>query len=126
MGLGQALFDQGELNEARRAWQDTAAAFEAIADRTGVARAYLIISGSYMASGQGKEVVYWAEQARLIAEKESEPAIIAQVHIFLTSGSLLLERSFATAEHHLTQAVHIATDNDLLEIAAQGLMLRQS
>ncbi|MGB0384140.1 MAG: tetratricopeptide repeat protein [Ardenticatenaceae bacterium] len=53
MGLGQALFDQGNLNEARQAWQDAAAAFERVGggNRMGVARAYLMISGSYMASG---------------------------------------------------------------------------
>lgn len=129
IGLEQALIDQGLLHEARQAWQDAAAAFERVGggDKTGVARAYGMIAGSYMASGEGKEVVQWAERALVAGQKESEPTVIAQAHIFLTSGSLLLERSFATAEHHLTQAVHIATDNDLPEIAAQAqLMLRQS
>ncbi|MGB0387260.1 MAG: BTAD domain-containing putative transcriptional regulator [Ardenticatenaceae bacterium] len=123
MGLGQALIDHGESHSARQAWQDAATAFEAIADKVGVARAYGTIAGSYMVSGEGKEVVQWAERALRAGEKESDPTVIAQAHIFLTSGSLLLERSFATAEHHLTQAVYIATDNDLPEIAAQGQLM---
>ena len=123
MGLGQALLDSGDLNGARQVWQEAATAFEKVGDQTGVARAYGTLAGSYMASGEGTQVVVWAKCALLAAETAADPAAISQAHIFLTSGSMLLDCSLVTVEDHLIQAIHIATDNNLPEITAQGQLM---
>ncbi|MBV7336664.1 tetratricopeptide repeat protein [Chloroflexi bacterium TSY] len=120
MGLGWALFAQGDLDSAREAYHQAAAEFESEGNGLGAARIYVTLAGSYMASGQGDQVIHWAEQALLHPDIQSDPEAIIEAHLMFCSGNLLTKHPLAEAEAHLTQATQLATEHDLSEIAARS------
>ena len=120
LGLGEALLAEARLEEARRQFRLAAEDFESASDCLGASRAYLALGLSYMPSGQGHQVVQWAEQALAILETQPDPAALAQAHQLWAAGGLIAGYTLAQAEAHLVEAIRLTSDNNLLELASVG------
>jgi DNA-binding SARP family transcriptional activator len=120
MGLGHALYIQGDLEGARDTFCEALAEFESQGDRPGVVQACLALAETYLPSGQGERVIQWAERALPSVDAKRYPEACARVHYLLGAGSLISGRSLVEAEAHLLKAIDLATENDLPEIAARG------
>lgn len=73
-----------------------------------------------MTSGQGEQVVHWAEKALDILADRPAPDALAQAHHLWAAGGLLAGYGFDEAETHLTEAIRLATDNNLPGLAGGG------
>lgn len=116
-GLGEALIGQGQLEEGRRLLQTAAAEFEQAGDSQGVVQAYLSLALSFLASGQGKEVIHWAEQARARLGTIDDPAVLARVYHTLAAGGMLLGQPLAQVEKNLQAGIRLATKHNLPDMA---------
>ena len=120
MGLGHALYTQGNLEDAREAFGRAMVEFEAQEDYPEAARARLALADSYLVSGQGDMVIQWAEPVLNTLDPQSDPEVAARAHLLLSAADLLIGRPLAEAERHLIEATHLAADNDLPAVAARG------
>lgn len=119
-GLGQALAAHGEVQESRDQLHQAAAEFERAGDPAGLAKAYLGLSLSFLASSQGQQVIHFAEKALAQLKGQENPETLAQAHHLLAAGGLLVGKSLAEAEEHLQETIRLATDYNLLELAGSG------
>ncbi len=120
LGLGEALLVQGELETGREQLHRAAAGFEEVEDCLGASRAYLALGLSSMTSGQGEQVVRWAEKALAILAAQPDAANLARAHHLLAAGGLLAGYPLAEAEAHLVKAIRLTSENDLPELDSVG------
>lgn len=120
MGLGNVLYIQGNLADARKAFGRAMDEFEAQGDYPESARARLALADSYLAAGQGDMVIHWAEPVLHNLDPQSDPEVAARAHLLLSAADLLIGRPLAKAENHLVQATRLATANDLSMMAARS------
>jgi tetratricopeptide (TPR) repeat protein len=110
----------GEQNAAREELQRAGAGFEQEHNLAGAGRAYLELATSYLASGQGQQVLEWANKAVTVLGSPPNPALHASVHHLLAAGGSLAGRPLAEGEAHLLEAIQLATANNLPELAGAG------
>ncbi len=120
MGLGRALYIQGDLEGARNTFCEVLAKVESQGDGPGAVHACLALAETYLPSGQGDKVIQWAERALPSLDPKRDPEADARVHHLLGAGGLMSGRALAEAEVHLIKAINLATENDLPEIAARS------
>jgi tetratricopeptide (TPR) repeat protein len=120
MGLGQALYVQGDLESARETFCSALAEFEAQGDGAGAVRACLALAETYLPSGQGDKVIDWTERALPNLDAKLDPEAHARVHYLLGAGGLMSGVSLSEAEAHLSEASSLATGNNLSEMAARS------
>jgi DNA-binding SARP family transcriptional activator/ATP/maltotriose-dependent transcriptional regulator MalT len=120
LGLGQALYLQGELAEARQVLSEALAESEAAGDREGQAQACLALADSYLPSGQGDMVIQWAECALASLDLQHNPEDLSRAHYLLGAGGIQVGRSLVEAEAHLAQASHLARENHLPEMSTRS------
>ncbi len=120
LGLGEALMAEARLEEARQQFELAANDFESAGDCLGASRAYLALGFSFMVSGQGQQVVHWAEQALAILETQPDPAALARAYQLLAAGGLVAGYTLAQAEAVLVEAIRLTSDNHLLGLASVG------
>jgi len=120
LGLGRALYVQGDLEGARGVLCDALAELEAAGDRSGAVRACLALAESYLPSGQGDKVIQWAERALGGLDSQSDPEALAYVHYLLGAGRSQAGHSLTEAGVHLGRAGDLAAENDLPEMAARS------
>ncbi len=111
--LGEVMLMQGQPAEGRDLLRQAAKEFEQAANKLGVAQAYLSLSLSFMSSGQGHEVVYWAEQALAQLESPQNPEALARAHHALAAGGTLAGAPLAQAQQHLQEAIRLGTEHNL-------------
>jgi DNA-binding SARP family transcriptional activator len=117
LGLGEAQLAHGDLKAGRDTLVAAAKACKAAADPVGVARAYLALSSSFMVSGQGEQVIHYAQVALTSLGTRFHPELIARSHHLRAAGGLLAGRPLAEAEELLNQAISLATEHNLPELA---------
>ncbi len=116
--LGQALYMQGDLERARQALNGALAEFEAAGDDGNQAQVCLALAESYLPSGQGEQVIWWAERA-LSKLTPPEPEPLARAYYLLSAGGMQTGRALAEAETYLAKAIDLAMENNLSEMAAR-------
>ncbi|GAB4442833.1 MAG: AAA family ATPase [Anaerolineae bacterium] len=117
LGLGRALILQGELAQGRAEVEAAAEAFARADDSAGQAQASLELALSYLPSGQGELVTRWAEAALDCLGTRFHPELLASAYHLLAAGGMLTGRPLDELEAHLQQAINLATDTDLPELA---------
>lgn len=117
LGLGQALILQGELAQGCAELEAAAAAYAQTDNAVGQAQAYLELAMGYLGSAQGELVIRWAEAALKSLGTRFHPEFHARAHHLLAAGGNLVGRPLAEGEAHLQQAIELATDNNLPELA---------
>jgi tetratricopeptide (TPR) repeat protein len=120
LGLGEALLGQSELETGREQLHLAAAGFEEAEDCLGASRTYLALGLSFMTSGQGEEVVRWAQKALAILDAQPDADSLARAHHLLAAGGLLAGHPLAEAEAHLVEAIRLTTENELPELDSVG------
>jgi tetratricopeptide (TPR) repeat protein len=120
MGLGHALYMGGDLEGARETLRLALDEFEAADDPMGAAHASLALAENYLPSGQGDQVIEWAERALDILGTGVDPAAVARAHYLLGAGAVQAAGSLAEAEAHLLKAAALADEYELLEMSARS------
>jgi DNA-binding SARP family transcriptional activator len=120
LGLGQALYLQGDLAEARQVLSEALAEAQAAGDRQSQARACLALADSYLPSGQGEMVIQWAERALASLDPQHNPGDLSRAHYLLGAGGIQVGRSLSEAQAHLAQAARLADENHVPEMSARS------
>ncbi len=120
MRLGRALYMQGDLERARETLGRALDEFRAAGDQSGTARACLELAESYLPSGQGDQVIEWAERALADLDAGVDPEAVARAHYLLGAGAIQAGVSLLEAEAHLLKAAVLASENELLEMSASS------
>ena len=120
MGLGRALYMQGDLERARETLCQALDEFQAAGDQSGAAHACLELAESYLPSGQGDQAIEWAKRALADLDIGVDPEAVARSHYLLGAGFVQTGGSLAEAESHLIKAAALAGENDLLEMSARS------
>ncbi|HBY97824.1 MAG TPA: hypothetical protein DEP84_28435 [Chloroflexi bacterium] len=120
LGLGRALFRHGDLDGARIAFDAALSGFEALGDRRQLARTCLDLAETYVPVGRTDDVVGWVQQGLAFLDVEADPAAHAQAHFLLATARLVTEPSLGEAEVHLAEAVRLASEHDLIDMAARS------
>jgi len=118
--LGEVMLMQGQPAEGRDLLRQAAGEFEKSANKLGVAQAYLSLSLSFMNSGQGHEVVHWAELALAQLESPQNPEALARVHHALAAGGTLAGTPLAQTQQHLQEAIRLGTEHNLPGLTGIG------
>lgn len=120
MGLGGVLYWQGDLSGTQAAFTTALQGFEAQADRHGMVDACLSIAETYLPAGHGDKIERWVVRALTILNDDPDPESQARAHFLLGTGKIASEHALTEAESHLLTAARLATDNNLLGIAARS------
>ena len=119
LGLGKALYNLGDLADARQAYYETATEFEKSGNLPELVNTYLTLADSFRLSQQGDEIIHWAEKALRTAEPNPTPDVEANACYLIGSGMVLQSRSLTKAESLLNHAAQLAAENELPGLAAQ-------
>jgi tetratricopeptide (TPR) repeat protein len=119
LGLGRALYRQGEIAEARAVLQRAQREFMAVGDRTGALWADLALYDSYLRAGHIDEVLRWAASRPGDFAPGVEPAAQAFAYHLIGAALLHARRPLDEAEHHLQAGARLAAEHDLLEVYAR-------
>ncbi|MBX3013550.1 MAG: AAA family ATPase [Caldilineaceae bacterium] len=120
LGLGRALyFLPGQIGAARTFIQGAMEAYAAQQDCRGAIRANLYLAGSYLATGEGAQVLYWAQQILPDLETVEDPIFHASAHYLLGTAKFRNGYSMQEAAAHYAEATRLAAAHNLDEI---GLM----
>lgn len=120
IGLGQTLFRQSDLQGAEAAFTAAFQGFEAASDRRGAARASLRLAETSLLAGQIGEAMRWGDRSLAYLATENDPEAQVLAHFLFGANPLLAGQSLASAETHLTSAVHLALEHGLIDQAARG------
>jgi DNA-binding SARP family transcriptional activator len=131
MGLGQALMQQGDVAGVNRALQNALDGSVAHADAHGAAEASLALAQAAFGEGRADQVVQWVEKSQSFLDHDADPELHARAHFLLGASRRTTEETLAEAESNLTEAAHLATENDLPDLVASvrfelGNMLAES
>lgn len=114
LGVGRALYLlPGKLTEARTAMQAALDAFSAQRDCRGAIRASLYLAGSYLATGEGAQVLHWAQQILPDLETVEDPTFHASAHYLMGTAKFRNGYSMQEAAAHYAQATRLATEYKL-------------
>ncbi len=118
MGLGRALLRRGDVAELHAALQNALDGFVAQGNAHGAAQASLALAESFLGAGRADEVVRWVEKSETFLNHDADPELHARAHFLLGASRRTTEETLAEAESNLTEAAHLATENDLPNLAA--------
>jgi DNA-binding SARP family transcriptional activator/tetratricopeptide (TPR) repeat protein len=120
LGLGRALYQKGDLTEARVALETALREFEAQGDREGAAEACITMYDTHLRAGHFEEVVNWAERGLPYIDPETHPRASAFAEHLIGAAMLHANRSLAEAEKHLREGARLALENHVPEVAARS------
>lgn len=120
LGLGHTLFRQSDLHGAEAAFTAAFQGFEAAGDRRGAARASLRLAETSLLAGQITAAMGWGDRSLAYLTTENDPEAQVLAHFLFGANPLLSGQSLASAETHLTSAVHLALEHGLIDQAARG------
>ena len=112
MGLGRVLLRQGDVANARGAFESALRDYQAAGDRKGAARAALNISGTWFPQGRFDEGRRWIEKGIAFMADEGDSESHAMAHLLLGYGQ--------DAEKHLSEATVHAVESHLPDLAARS------
>lgn len=120
VGLGRVFLRQGDLGNARDAFETALREFEIAGDPRGAARAALINSETFFPSGRIEEGKQWIEKALTFLDTIDDPEAHAMAHLALGTGARDNAAAFAEAERNLREAIQHAQDHNLTDIGARS------
>jgi tetratricopeptide (TPR) repeat protein len=113
-GLAQVLLRQGELVQAREAFESALSGAQTGGDRRCAARAALGVSETLYPQARFEDARRWIEKAISFMDEEGDVESHAMAHLLLGSSP------GADAEMHLNRAFEHAREDDLPELAARS------
>lgn len=110
LGMGRALaYLPGKLAEARTAMEQALTGFEAEGDCQGRLKACLYLAGSYLSTGNGAQVLYWARHVLPELETVDDATLRASAHYLMGTAKFRNGYSLTEAAAHYAEATHLVT-----------------
>ncbi len=119
MGLARALIWQGDLPQARAAYDAARLAYEATGDRLGMAHAGLGMADTYLPAGRPDLAAVWGKRSLTYLAAAGDPEAQAHAHFVLGAAQIESEDTLDDAEFHLAEATRLATDHQLPDMVAR-------
>ncbi|MEZ4863414.1 MAG: BTAD domain-containing putative transcriptional regulator [Caldilineaceae bacterium] len=110
LGMGLArMWIPGQLATARQTMQAALATFEAAGDCQGAVRAGLRLAASYLGTGEGAQVLQWANRVLPDLELVDDAALHAGAHYLMGTAKYRNGYSLREADAHYAKAIELAT-----------------
>ena len=120
LGLGRVMMREGELTQAREAYEAALHGFEEAGNRSGAGRAAIGISETLYPQSRFDEARSWVEKGISFLDAEGSLESHALAHFLLGTASGKSADSFADAEMHLNRAAEHAVEGRLPGLAARS------
>ncbi len=118
LGLGDALYQAGDLAAAREAFEAALASAQAAGDRPVAARACLGLAETCLPAGRPDELMRWATRSLEFLDADRDPVAHARAHFLLGAAGLRLGGpGLAEARSHLAEASRLAEEHAATDIA---------
>jgi|GEM_PF-258187 len=124
MGLGRALVWQGDLVQARAAFEAAVHTAQAQADRRGAAQACIAIARTYFPATHPVDVEGWVQRALSEIGPDDDPEV--QIGALLLLGTVRLDtgQSLLEAEDHIQEAVRLSQGYARSDLLASSHFVR--
>jgi DNA-binding SARP family transcriptional activator/tetratricopeptide (TPR) repeat protein len=118
--LARVLVRLGSYAEARSAFEQALNEFEAAGDVAGAAQASVGVAESYLIVGRTADVDQWAKRTLALLDNDPNPVIQTFAHLLMGMTAIGTDRSIHSAPVHLEQAVQLAEEHGLADLASRA------
>jgi tetratricopeptide (TPR) repeat protein len=114
LALGHALMQvPGGMAEARETMGQALDTFESNGDQAGIAQVGLRLAASYLSTGQGEQVLYWADRILVAATESDDFELHATAEYLMAAGKLYGPHAMSESDAHYREATRLTSEYNL-------------